>query len=100
MRTKTSSKRSRRATAYDKGQHELICAALKVSPDPYAPGDTAYEAVCVTLTKLDAARNFINRVAKMAHNTDPLQKEAKELQRIMRKKTFNFLHLYGTEPEK
>ncbi len=45
----------RRPTAYDRGQHELICTALKVSELPDAPGDTAYEAVCELLYKVDIA---------------------------------------------
>lgn len=45
----------RRPTAYDRGQHELICDALKVSKDPNAPGDTAYEAVCELMCKIEMA---------------------------------------------
>ena len=45
----------RRSTKYDIGQHELICEALKVSPSPDAPGDTAYEAVCGLLQKIETA---------------------------------------------
>lgn len=50
------STRRRRATAYDRGQHELICDALKVSADPDAAGPTAYEAVCVLMAKLSLAK--------------------------------------------
>ncbi len=45
----------RRSAKYDIGQHELICEALKVSPSPDAPGDTAYEAVCELLMKIEMA---------------------------------------------
>jgi hypothetical protein len=45
----------RRPTAYDRDQHDLICKALKVSNDPNAPGDTAYEAVCKVLYRQDMA---------------------------------------------
>jgi hypothetical protein len=102
MSNKPNPKKPKRPTAYDKGQHELICQALKVSPDPDAPGDTAYEAVCVLLTKLGAARRFINHAARMLGHftlrskTDPLYAEARHLQRMMRKSTFRFLRLYGT----
>ena len=34
-----------RPTAYDRGQHMLICETLGVSRDPLAPGPSAYEAV-------------------------------------------------------
>lgn len=59
MKTKNKSKKNsyavnvRRPTAYDRGQHELICRALDISPDPNAPGLTAYEGVCIVLGKLD-----------------------------------------------
>lgn len=45
----------KRPTAYDRGQHQLICQALKVSEDPKAPGNTAYEAVCELLYKVELA---------------------------------------------
>lgn len=48
-------KKFRRSKKYDTGQHELICEALKVSPSPDAPGDTAYEAVCELLQKIEMA---------------------------------------------
>ena len=48
-------KKLRRSTKYDTGQHELICEALKVSPSPDAPGDTAFEAVCELLQKIEMA---------------------------------------------
>ena len=48
-------KKFRRSAKYDIGQHELICEALKVSPSPDAPGDTAYEAVCELLMKIEMA---------------------------------------------
>ena len=48
-------KKLRRSAKYDIGQHELICEALKVSPSPDAPGDTAFEAVCELLMKIEMA---------------------------------------------
>lgn len=45
----------RRPTTYDRGQHELICTALKTSADPNAPGNTAYEDVCELLMNIDEA---------------------------------------------
>jgi len=51
--------KKKRPTSYDKGEHELICTALHVSPDPDAPGLTAYEAVCVLMEKLEVARYHI-----------------------------------------
>lgn len=75
--------RARRPTAYDRGQHELICKALKVSNDPNAPGDTAYEAVCEVLYKQDMA---------LAAKT---LAEAKKALRI-KPGTMGFIPLYGT----
>jgi hypothetical protein len=48
---------TRRPTAYDRDQHEMVCRELGVSPDPGEPGDTALEAVCgqqVELVRLRA----------------------------------------------
>lgn len=50
-----SKSRRARATAYPRGQHDLICRALKISSDPQAPGPTAYEAVCELLMNIDEA---------------------------------------------
>jgi hypothetical protein len=41
----TTGKLTLRQLLYAHGQHELICGLLDVSPDPDAPGDTAYEAI-------------------------------------------------------
>lgn len=48
-------KKLRRSTKYDIGQHEIICDALKVSPSPDAPGNSAYDAVCELLYKVEMA---------------------------------------------
>jgi hypothetical protein len=80
---KTVQSNKHRPTAYDKGQHELICKALKVSEDPAAPGDTAYEAVCELLYKIDMAL-----VAKTLA-------EAKKVLRI-KPGSMLFIPLYGT----
>ena len=58
--------KKRRPTAYDRGQHELICGAINISPDPKAPDLTAYEGVCVLLEKLDIAEQALTEHAKSA----------------------------------
>lgn len=73
----------RRPTAYDRDQHDLICKALKVSNDPNAPGDTAYEAVCKALYRQDMA---------LAAKT---LAEAKKALRI-KPGTMGWIPLYGT----
>lgn len=73
----------RRPTAYDRDQHDLICKALKVSNDPNAPGDTAYEAVCKVLYRQDMA---------LAAKT---LAEAKKALRI-KPGTMGWIPLYGT----
>jgi hypothetical protein len=60
QKNKPKKKQKRRATAYDRSQHQLVCKALGVSDSPDAPGLTAYEAVCVVLTKLDATRSHLD----------------------------------------
>lgn len=85
--------KSRRATAYDKGQHELICEALKVSPDPDAPGCTAYEGVCVLLTKLDSARDFLKTL-----RTPKAKKPLRLLNAHHDSEAFGVLPLYGVKP--
>lgn len=78
---KTKTKKRKRPTAYDRGQHELICNALNVSPDPSAPGNTAYEAVCVLMMKLNAAKAFVKSI-KMP--------EARKLSRYLNKDSDDF----------
>ena len=56
----------RRPSAYHRGQHDLICCALGLPEDPKAPGLTAYEGVCVLLTKLDMARWALRGVTTRA----------------------------------
>jgi hypothetical protein len=73
---------------FDRGQHRLICKALKVSDNPDAPGDTAYEAVCIMRMKLEMATDFIKRL----HTA-----KSKKLLRLLRKKKFFAIILYGTE---
>ena len=46
---------SERQRKYGYDQHDLICEALNVSPDPEAPGDTAFEAVVRLKQRLAAA---------------------------------------------
>lgn len=75
--------RTRRPTAYDRGQHDLICTALKVSNDPNAPGDTAYEAVCKLLYKQEMA---------LAAKTLAAAKKALRI----KPGTMGFIPLYGT----
>ena len=97
----------RKPTVYDRGQHELICRALDVSPDPKASGSTAYEAVCVILTKLDAARDYLKKQIKdarkcIAPTGRPMDApEAKALLKLLNaspeSETFSALRLYGTE---
>lgn len=53
---KANQVKQRRPTAYDRGQHQLICAALGVSEDPGAPGQTAFEAVCELIKELPPKR--------------------------------------------
>lgn len=66
--------RRRRPTAYDRGQHQLICQAIGVSDDPEAPGRTAYEGVCVLLAKLAVASKALRGVKTT---------EAREARRIL-----------------
>lgn len=84
--------KKKRPTAYDKGQHKLICNALKVSSDPEAPGCTAYEAVCILLMKLDCAKDFCED-----ENTEKSLEFLKFLNKGYEDEEFNFLPLYGTE---
>jgi hypothetical protein len=81
---KNGSKIKRRPSAYDRGQHELICRALKVSANPAAPGKTAYESVCELLYKIDLALQT---------------KTLKEAKTKLRLKTgqLSVLPLYGSE---
>ena len=51
-----------RPTAYDRGQHMLICEALGVSRDPLAPGPTASEAV---QTLLEQCRKGVQEDVKL-----------------------------------
>ncbi len=76
--------RHRQPTAYDRDQHELICKALKVSADPGAPGNTAYEAVCELMLKADMALDA---------KTLPAAKKALRI----KPGSLNCIPLYGTE---
>lgn len=87
---------SKRPTAYDKGQHELICKALKVSPDVKDSGLTAYEAVCVLMMKFDAIRDFIE-------NKDG-QNDTRRIDQLLKfidtpQDEVDFIKLYGTETD-
>ena len=44
-----------RPSAYDRDMHGLVCEALGVGRKPEDPGDSAYEAVCFLLMKIDEA---------------------------------------------
>lgn len=83
-------KRSADQRHYELGQHKLICQAVGCSPDASAGGATAYEAVCVLLLKLDAAKDYL--IGKKS-------KEAKILLKYLKahhdSETFSFLPLYG-----
>lgn len=71
----------RKPTTYDRGQHELICGALKISPDPAAPGPTAYEGVCVLITKINAAIEMLSKNKGI---------KAKEMVKFLKKKQQDF----------
>lgn len=92
-----------RATAYERGQHTLICDALQVSADPNAPGLTAYEAVCVLMMKLDIAVEAIRETLRnnkhLADGENCTLIELKRAGSILRRKpeSFDVLPLYGTE---
>jgi hypothetical protein len=62
----------------------LICKALKVSEDPNAPGDTAYEAVCELMCKVD-----------MALTAKTLAKAKRALR--IKPGSLGIIPLYGTE---
>ena len=49
--------RKPRPTAYDRDMHLLICDTLGVGERPEDPGDTAFEAVCFLLSKIQDAVN-------------------------------------------
>lgn len=82
----------KRAIAYDRGQHELICRALDVSLHPDAPGCSAYEAVCVLLTKLNTAEATLKQV-----KTYKARRTLKILRAHHDDEMFSFLQMYGTE---
>lgn len=86
--------------AYGRGQHQLICKALKVSDDPDAPGLTAYEAVCVLMLKMELAENAI-RIAltqnKRLKGRHEIERTAKQLK--LHHDKFNWFPCYGTEPK-
>lgn len=79
-------KATKRQLVYSNGQHELIYSAIKVSPDPDAPGLTAYEGVCVLLCKIEAVRNrLVNMQSNNSHTKEAirvLEMEYKEFHAI------------------
>jgi hypothetical protein len=89
QKSQTGAKKTepRRPTAYDRDQHELICNALKVSPNPTDPGDTAFEAVCELLFKIEQALQA---------------KSLKKAQDILKtpQGEIPFIPIYGLNPQK
>lgn len=79
---------------YGSEQHELICNATKVSKDYKDEGCTAYESVCVLLTKLDHARSFIKSKdwSRAKETLDLLNADQDS-------DAFGMLYLYGTEKD-
>ena len=90
-------KKAKHPTGYDKGQHELICGAIKVSPDPDVPGLTAYEGVCILITKLEAAKYALGRAARHAKDATARHETEKAL-RFLRKdpEKFMVIAMHGT----
>ena len=76
-------------TAYDRGQHQLICNAVGCSSDPNAIGCTAYEAVCVLLMKLQRAHAVLKSMKQ--------RKLVKYLETHHDAEDFSIIKLYGTE---
>lgn len=54
---------------YAIGQQDIICRTLGVSPDPDAPGFTAYEAVCLLIRKAGG----VERVGRMLKKLDKME---------------------------
>ena len=86
-------KTKKHPTAYDKGQHELICDAVGTSPDPDAPGMSAYEAVCVTKIKL----HYVEKLLMSLPKTRQVDLVLAQLRKP--KESFEIIYLYGTESE-
>ena len=94
MRNQKQAKR--RPTAYDRGQHQLICDALKVSSDPEAPGLTAYEAVCVTMFKLELAEAAIQQALQNSRDVI-LRQTVVSIKKPNDR--FEVFPCYGTDPQ-
>lgn len=47
--------------AYAVSQHDLICEATGTGKQSTDPGSTAYESICILLTKLDAAKFYLEK---------------------------------------
>jgi hypothetical protein len=50
---------NRTLTKYKTSQHDLICDATNTNKHYSAPGNTAYESVCILLMKLEATKIFL-----------------------------------------
>jgi hypothetical protein len=50
---------NRKLTKYKTDQHDLICDATNTNKHYSAPGNTAYESVCVLLMKLEVTKSFL-----------------------------------------
>jgi hypothetical protein len=83
------SKKKKKLKKYKVGQHDLICEATNTGKHYSDPGNTAYESVCILLTKIDVAKRFLKKQRS---------KEAKKILNILEKnleaEEFDVLALY------
>ena len=77
---------------YGAGQHDLICDATNTGKDYLDDGCTAYESVCVLMSKLDSAREYLERQE---------DEESKDLLKLLNAhqdaEEFGIIPLYGTD---
>lgn len=74
---------------YAAEQHDLICEATGTGKDYLEDGCTAYESVCILLSKLEAARSYIEK-----QNTEESIKLLKFLDTPQDDEDFDFLPLH------
>jgi hypothetical protein len=78
---------------YKAGQHDLACDATDTGKDYLDDGCTLYDSVCVLITKLEIAKNYISKL-----DNDEASKVLEILNSDQDSDEFDFIPLiFGTD---
>lgn len=80
---------NRKLTKYKASQHDLICDATNTNKHFSAPGNTAYESVCILLMKLEVTEHFLE-----TQTSDEAIKLLRYIKQDPESDTFSILKLY------